>query len=188
MLGVYPGFVWNLTLVDLRTPGISSGAVVGSVSCTGTAGSSLACSSPGMVTTLIRCSIVVGSYSWIAASSVSLFGAISRSLVSTALVSSSWSCGVSIVSGPYTPGSSILPMRQPLRLVKTSCSGSSLASWLTLSITVSGIGMASKLRRTIFFTECKLMNLYPPCRFPLGPRQMAPFVRGSWLFLGVSLP
>ena len=67
-----------------------------------------------------------------------------------------------------------------------SCSGSSLPSLLTLSITVSGIGMASQLRRTIFFIEFKLINLYPPCKLPLGPRQMAPFVRGNWLFLGVS--
>jgi hypothetical protein len=34
--------------------------------------------------------------------------------------------------------------------------------------------------------ECKLINLYWPCRLPLGPRQMAPFVCGNWLFLGVS--
>jgi hypothetical protein len=48
----------------------------------------------------------------------------------------------------------------------------------TRAITVSGIGIASQLRRIIFFPLLRAINLNPPCRFPLSPRQIAPFFLG----------
>jgi hypothetical protein len=48
---------------------------------------------------------------------------------------------------------------------------------LTRAMTVSGMEMASQLLRTIFLPELKPINLKPPCRFPLGPSEIAPLVR-----------
>ena len=59
-------------------------------------------------------------------------------------------------------------------------------SAFTCAITVSCIGIASQVRLTTFFMDPRVINLNPPCLFPLGPMQIAPLVRGLVLLLGVS--
>ena len=48
------------------------------------------------------------------------------------------------------------------------------------------MGIKYQFRRKIFLPEFNAMNLYPPWRFPLGPRQIVTLVLGAWILRGLS--
>ena len=85
-----------------------------------------------------------------------------------------------------TPVISMSPLGQPMQSVKIKLFSSFQASLLTQAMTVSGIGMVYQILLVIFFANLRLINHNPLCSFTLGPSQMAPLVRGTWLFLGSS--
>ena len=97
-------------------------------------------------------------------------------------------CGISIWSAleVSTPRFSTSPIGLPHLLVKTNFYGWLLPRALTGVITVSSIRITSHLRLTIFFPVLSAISLKPPCRFPLGPSEISPFVLGFWLLQGAS--
>ena len=98
----------------------------------------------------------------------------------------SWFCCGSWFTLVSTPVISAYPIIRPLRSLKIKFHGYPFAIPFTWYMTVSGIGIASKLLLVIFFSEWILINLNPPWVFPLGPRHIAALVLAAWLFLGVS--
>ena len=83
-----------------------------------------------------------------------------------------------------TPGIYTSPMRQTCLYVKVNCLGWYPTNVLTLTITVSGMGIKFQLSLEILFAVFQAMNLYPPCRLPLRPRHIAYLVLKILLLLG----
>ena len=96
--------------------------------------------------------------------------------------------GIPIWSTLYgsTIGISTSQFERPRLLVKTNCSGWSLPRALTQGIILSVIGITSQLCQTNLFPVLSTINLKRPCRFLLGPREIAPSVLGFWLLWGAS--
>ena len=75
-----------------------------------------------------------------------------------------------------TTGIYTTPMIWPCIYVKFKCLCWWTSNTLTRGITVSGIGIRSQLRRTIFFAVFKDINLCLPCIFPLVSSKISPLV------------
>ena len=107
------------------------------------------------------------------------------SLIAGSTPGSSVSSGTKLESSGI-PGRLTSPMRRPCQSVKINSSGWSLPRALTRAITRSGMGITSQLRLVIFLPVLSAMNLWPPCRFPLGPSEMAPLVLATCPLRGDS--
>ena len=139
---------------------------------------------PSSFTITISCSCQIMSISWRSA----IFGSVSSpnniGLISVSgYISSIFGASVSSSSTPVISSS---PIGRFLQTRKSRSLGCPCMSALTCAITVSIIGISSKLLLTNFFMDPRVIKLNPPCFFPMRPMKIAPLVRGIVMFWRVS--